>query len=106
MRLLVLIAVLCAGCAGRQLRVDRIAPSPIPQPVVWIRGDVKNPAILWSEELTLTGAIVAAEYKGLADPHLIMIVRQGQTYKVKPRDLLKGLDDQPLEPGDTVIIER
>jgi hypothetical protein len=106
MRLLVIIAVLCAGCAGRQLRVQQVPPPPVPQPVVWIRGDVKNPAILWNEELTLARAIVAAEYKGLGDPHMIIIVRQGQTYKVKPRDLLQGREDQPLEPGDTVIIER
>jgi hypothetical protein len=106
MRLLVVMAILCAGCANRQLRVDQIPPPPIRQPVVWIRGDVKNPAVLWNEELTLARALVAAEYKGFGTPHLITIVRHGQTYKVNPRDLLQGRDDQPLEPDDTVIIDR
>jgi hypothetical protein len=106
MRLLVAITILCAGCAGRQIRVEQVPPPPNPQPMVWIRGDVKNRAVPWNEELTLAGAIVAAEYTGLWDPHVITIVRHGQSYKVRPRDLLNGRDDQPLEPGDTVVIER
>ena len=73
---------------------------------MWIRGDVKNPAVPWNEELTLARAIVAAEYKGFWDPHVITIIRQGQSYKINPRDLLKGRDDPPLEPGDTIVIER
>lgn len=74
--------------------------------MVWIRGDVKSPVVLWNEELTLARAIVAAQYKGLWDPRAITIIRQGQTHKVNPRDLLKGRYDPPLEPGDTIIIER
>jgi hypothetical protein len=105
MRLIVLLlTALCAGCSGPRVQV--IQPPPTQQPLVWIRGDVKNPAVPWNDQLTLARAIVAAEYKGLWDPHVIMIIRQGQTYRVKPRDLLSGRDDPALEPGDTVVIER
>lgn len=86
-------------------------PQPLPmpaaqQPVVWVRGDVKHFAVPWNEELTLARAIVAAEYTGLWDPRLITILRQGEAYKVRPRDLLAGRDDPPLEPGDTIVIDR
>jgi hypothetical protein len=81
-------------------------PPPAQQPVVWIRGDVKNPAVLWSEQLTLARAIVAADYKGLWNPRMITVIRQGQSYRIHPRDLLQGREDPTLEPGDTIIIER
>jgi hypothetical protein len=73
---------------------------------VWVRGDVKNRAVPWDEELTLSRAIVAAEYTGLWDPHAISILRAGQSYKVNTRDLLKQRDDPVLQPGDVVVIER
>lgn len=97
--------VLCCGCAGD--RIIQVAPPPAEQkPVVWIRGDVKNRAVPWDEELTLSRAIAAAEYTGLWDPHSILIVRGGETYKVKPRDLLRQRDDPTLAPGDVIVIER
>lgn len=106
MRSVVLFAVLVlAGCVTKQ--TIQVAPPPIgQQPVVWVRGDVKNRAVPWDEGLTLSRAVVAAEYTGLWDPHAIAVVRGGQTYKVDPRDLLKQRDDPILQPGDVVVIER
>jgi hypothetical protein len=74
--------------------------------MVWIQGEVKNRAVLWNEELTLSRALVAAQYTGLWDPHSISVVRDGTAYKINPRDLLKQLDDPILRPGDVVVIER
>ena len=98
------LAMVLAGCRSAPIQV--IAPPPEQKPVVWIRGDVKNRAVPWDEELTLSRAIAAAEYTGLWDPHAISVVRSGQFYKVNPRDLLKQRDDPVLQPGDVVVIER
>jgi len=75
-------------------------------PSVHFRGDVKHPSVPWAEELTLAKALMAAEYTGLWDPHSIVIIRKGETFKVDPKRLLGGLDDPLLEPGDTVEVHR
>ena len=103
--IVVLVALALAGCVTRQT-VQVAAPSAEQKPVVWVRGDVKNRALPWDEELTLSRAVAAAEYKGLWDPHAISILRAGQTYKIDPRDLLRQRDDPVLRPGDVVVIER
>ena len=100
-----LLAIVLAGCtSSRPIQV--VAPPPEQKPIVWVRGDVKNRAVPWDEELTLSRAIIAAQYTGLWDPHAISVVRAGQSYKVNPRDLLRQRDDPMLEPGDIVVIER
>ena len=99
-------AALVAGCSSHKLTREQMPPPPVQQPVVWIRGDVKNPVLLWNDQLTLANAIVAADYRGFSDPHVITIIRRGQSYKVNPRDLLRGVEDPALEPGDTIVIER
>jgi hypothetical protein len=100
-----LVALALAGCITRQT-TQVVAPPADQMAVVFVRGDVKNRAVPWNEEMTLSRAIVAAEYTGLWDPHAISIVRAGHTYKVNARDLLKQRDDPPLQPGDVVVIER
>jgi hypothetical protein len=103
--IVVSVALALVGCVTKQTVQMSTAPSE-QKPVVWVRGDVKNRAVTWDEELTLSRAIAAAEYKGLWDPHAISILRAGQTYKVDPRDLLRQRDDPILHPGDVVVIER
>ena len=76
------------------------------QPTVWVRGDVKNQIIPWTEDLTLSRAIVAADYQSVFDPRAIVVVRQGQVYRINPRDLLKGTDDPSLQPGDIIELQR
>jgi hypothetical protein len=73
-------------------------------PTVVFRGDIKNPRVPWVEDLSLAKALIAAEYTGLWDPHTIVIIRKGETYKIDPKRLLRGLEDPPLEPGDIVEI--
>ena len=75
-------------------------------PSVSFRGDVKKSSVPWTEDLTLTKALMAAEYSGLWDPHTITITRHGQTYRVNPRRLLSGAEDPALEPGDIVEVRR
>ena len=77
-----------------------------PPPSVFVRGEVKNRIIPWNEDLTLAQAIVAAEYRGPWDPHSILIIRKGQTFKINPKHLLWGTEDPPLEAGDVVEIQR
>jgi hypothetical protein len=103
--LVLLVALALAGCITKQT-IQLPAPSADQMAVVFVRGDVKNRAVPWDEEMTLSRAIVAAQYTGLWDPHAISIVRAGHTYKVSARDLLKQRDDPPLQPGDVVVIER
>src|SRR3989442_4601353 len=79
-----------------------MAQSQAPPPAVLVRGEVKTPIIPWTEDLTLARAIVAAEYRGLWDPHAIFIIRNGRPFKINPKHLLWGTEDPLLEPGDIV----
>ncbi len=75
-------------------------------PVVIFVGQVKNRTVQWTEELTLAKALVAAEYQGFSDPRVIIIIRNGQQYQVNVKQLLKGREDPPLEPCDTIQIQQ
>ena len=76
------------------------------QPAVWFRGLIRHSRVPWTENMTLAQALVAADYTGTLDPTSIKIIRQGQTYRIDPKRLLRGLEDPPLEPGDLVEISR
>ncbi len=69
--------------------------------VIRILGNVRNPEVPWTEGLTLAQVLVAADYLSSRDPSEIVVTRQGQQYRVDPKDLLQG-KDWPVEPGDTV----
>jgi hypothetical protein len=75
-------------------------------PAVTFVGDVKNRSVPWAEGLTLAKALMAAEYQALWDPHLILITRRGETYKVNVKAFLAGGEDPPLEPGDVIDVKR
>ena len=79
---------------------------PAPPPAVFFTGSVKNPAVSWTEGLSLSQALLAAEYQGLWDPRVIYIIRRGQRYRVNPKDLLRGAEDPQLEPNDRIEVER
>jgi hypothetical protein len=102
--LVLLVGLAFAGCVTRTTQI--VAPPADQKPVIWIRGEVKNRAVPWDEEMTLSRAVVAAQYTGFSDPHAISILRAGQSYKVSARDLLRQRDDPALQPGDVVVIER
>ena len=75
-------------------------------PVVYFRGLVRKPMVPWTEDLTLAKALLQAEYTGLWDPHLLLLTRQGETYRVDPKRLLSGQEDPPLKPGDLIEVQR
>ena len=68
-----------------------------------IFGPVQTPLVAWSEDLTLAKVIVAAGYAGAGDPREITIIREGQSIRVDPKQLLRG-EDVPLQPSDIVEI--
>ena len=70
---------------------------------VTVIGPVRNQVILWTEDLTLAKAIVAAEYQEQRNPREILIRRGGEDFRVSPNTLLKG-DDISLQPRDEIII--
>jgi hypothetical protein len=76
------------------------------EPAVFFRGVVRNPRVPWTEGLTLARALLAAEYTGTLDPTRIRITREGTTYVVDVKRLLRGQDDPLLQPGDLVEVFR
>ncbi len=87
-----------AFLAGQTQALMRQQPSA---PSVTLMGEVHNPVIPWTEDLTLAKAVVAAEYYGRGTPRAIYLVRNGRATSVDPATLLGG-QDIPLEPGDIV----
>jgi hypothetical protein len=73
---------------------------------VSVRGEVRNRTIPWTEDLTLARAYLLAEYNGFLAPREIVIIRKGVAYPINLDQLLRGLDDPALEPGDIVDIRR
>jgi hypothetical protein len=91
-----------AFLAGQQQAAQRAAENQIP--TVRIIGEVKNPVLPWTMDLTLTKAILASGYSGKTDPAGIVIMRQGQELRVDPKKLLNG-EDFPLQPRDIVELQ-
>ena len=89
-----------AYVAGQQQALERVLQS---RNSVTIIGQVRNPLVPWTEDLTLAKALIAADYYAKGDPRHIVIVRKGQASKVDPKQLLAG-EDVPLEAGDVVNI--
>lgn len=77
-----------------------------PRPVVYFRGYVKRSAVPWAEDLTLSRALLEAEYTGFWEPRSIVIFREGNAWRINPKQLLSGREDPLLEPGDTVEVQR
>lgn len=71
----------------------------LPQSVI-VKGNVLHPVLPWTEDLTVTRAIVQADYVGLRRPLTISIRRQGERLFVDPARLLLGIIDPWLEAGD------
>ena len=93
-----------AFAAGQQQAMARMQPL-MQGPTVTVLGEVRNPAIPWTPDLTLAKVIVAAGYYGRTDPTDIVIVRNGQSLSVNPKTLLRG-EDVPLLDHDVVAIRR
>jgi len=70
-------------------------------PCVTVNGEVRNRVVLWTQDLTLAKAVLAADYYGAKDPGQIIVVHNGIANRVDPKQLLTGADI-PLQPGDIV----
>lgn len=98
-------AVVVAGCQCPRLsRPVAAAPSAtvkddVPAPVM-VKGNVINSMVPWTDDLTVSRAILVAEYVGARDPVSISVRRDGELFFVSPTRLLQGIVDPWLEPGD------
>lgn len=74
-------------------------PEFYPQSVI-VKGNVLYPVVPWTDSLTVTRAIVQADYIGQRNPLTISIMRQGERLFVDPARLQLGIIDPWLEAGD------
>jgi len=71
---------------------------------VWVVGNVRNPSIPWTQDLTLRRALIEADYQGPGDPNQIVVLRNGsQPTTINAKDLLGGFD-MPLQACDRVEV--
>ena len=96
--------LICVGCQSTPppapIYVAHAADAEyLPQSVI-IKGNVRHPILPWTEDLTVTRAIVQADYIGQRKPLTISIMRQGERLFVDPARLLLGIIDPWLEAGD------
>src|SRR5262245_12408009 len=103
---LIAVVLLCGCKSSRQaapaVRAEPSAFTDDGHARVIIKGIVRYPVILWTEDLTVARAIVTAEYLGTRDPVIISIQRGREKYYVDPARLVLGIVDPWLEPGDVV----
>jgi molybdopterin converting factor small subunit len=92
-----------AYLAGQREAMARIQELQAQWPSVRINGPVRNPVLPWTARLTLSQAIMAADYQGAGDPAEIIVVHNGVGRRVNVKDLLGGWD-LSLQPGDVVQI--
>jgi|SRR5581483_99280 len=93
-----------AFLAGQQQATMMARQAQIQGPTVTVVGEVRNPLVPWTTELTLAKAVIAADYYGQVDPTEIDVQRNGQEIKYDPKTLLGGVDVQ-LEPSDVIVIK-
>ena len=96
--------LICVGCqttppSNSALLALDTDTEYLPQSVI-VKGNVRHPVLPWTEDLTVTRAIVQAEYLGLRNPLTISIQLQGERLFVDPARLLLGIIDPWLEAGD------
>src|SRR3954453_20681267 len=97
--------LMCAGCettppaTPAQLAEAPVEPEFMPQSVI-VKGNVRYPVVPWRDDLTVTKAIVQADYIGMRNPYTISIMRQGERLFVDPARLQLGIIDPWLEAGD------
>jgi hypothetical protein len=91
-----------AFLAGQQQALQQAQTKAGPN--VTVIGPVKYTVVPWTSELTVAGAIIAADYFASSDPREIIILRNGQQISVDPKRLLNG-EDQPLQSGDVLQLK-
>jgi hypothetical protein len=92
-----------AFMSGRQQAAMMARQMQLQGPVVTVVGEVHNPQVRWTSDLTLAKALIAADYYGKANPTEIIIIRGGKQLPYDPSKLLSG-EDVPLEPNDLIQV--
>lgn len=90
-----------AFLAGQRQTAMMAWQNQIKGPTVTVIGEVRNPLVPWTTDLTLAKALLAAQYYGQTDPSEILIQRNGQEIRYDPKQLLDGTDVQ-LQPSDVI----
>jgi len=99
--------LICAGCettppaSPAEAAQPSIEPEFLPQSVI-VKGNVRYPVVPWRDDLTVTKAIVQADYLSMRNPLTISIMRQGERLFVDPARLQLGIIDPWLEAGDII----
>ena len=97
--------LMCTGCETTPPVALQVTQAPtdeqefLPQSVI-VKGNVRYPVVPWRDDLTVTKAIVQADYIGMRNPYTISIMRQGERLFVDPARLQLGIIDPWLEAGD------
>ena len=97
--------LMCAGCettpptTPAQVSEAPVDPEFLPRSVI-VKGNVRYPVVPWTDDLTVTKAIVQADYLSARNPLTISIMRQGERLFVDPARLQLGIIDPWLEAGD------
>lgn len=89
-----------------QQQINPQTGQPIQATTVLVRGNVTNPIVNWTENMTLAEAIVAAGYRDTFSPHMILLIRNGQMFRIDPNRLLSGAVNPVLEPGDAIDLQQ
>ena len=115
--MIILVTLLAGlGCKSKQVKANGPPPAYMDpaaaqeamrqaQMVIQVRGDVRNHVIPWSQDLTLAGALVEADYIGRWDPLSVTVTRGKKVQRFSAIRLLSG-NDMFLEPGDVIDIHR
>lgn len=101
---LIAVVLLCGCKCARHASPASVAASSsarddIPAPVM-VKGNVLNSMVPWTADLTVSKAILTADYVGARNPVSISIRRDGELFFVNQTWLLLGAVDPWLEPGD------
>lgn len=92
-----------AFLAGQQEASARLQRQQTQREVVTIHGMVRQSTLPWTEKMTITSALLAADYYG-PEPAQILVVRGGRAVGVPGADLLAGRDVKLLA-GDVLQIQ-
>jgi hypothetical protein len=93
-----------AGVQAGKIQAQQQEMQQAGVPLVKFFGHVKNPVLQWSDGMTLSSALLQADYLDPDTPRAITIYRNGQPTSIDPQRLLAG-EDYPLYAGDTVVIQ-
>ena len=72
---------------------------------ITVVGQVQNPVVPWSRNMTLARALVQAVYLGTTQPTGITIRRGGEVIHVDMKRFIEG-EDSMLQEGDVVELQQ